>query len=235
MKDLFSWGNAMNDPRTGKFAAKYLDPGSRMGEILFGLIMTLTFTLGAGMVIQEEGREGARAMLIAILGCNLAWGVIDGIFYVLGQMFERGRMLRLRLKIRGTGSQDEARALVGDELDELLTRVTDEGQRRSLYDTIVQRMRSDPMPLNRLRKEEVFGGIAAGWLVFACSFPAVLPFFFIDDPQLAVRVSNVLLLALMFFVGYRFARDTMAKPWLTGAVFLLVGIVLVAATIALGG
>ena len=225
----------MNAPRRERFAARHLDPGSRMGEILFGLIMTLTFTLGAGMVIEEEGREGAREMLIAILGCNLAWGVIDGIFYVLGQVFERGRMLRLRLKVRESGSADDARTLVADELDELLTRVTEEGQRRSLYDTIVQRMRTEPLPFNRLRKDDVLGGLAAGWLVFACSIPAVLPFTFLDDPRLALRVSNVLLLLLMFYVGYRFARDTMAKPWLTGTAFLLVGVVLVLATIALGG
>ncbi|HEX7374853.1 MAG TPA: hypothetical protein VF277_07755, partial [Steroidobacteraceae bacterium] len=74
-----------------------------------------------------------------------------------------------------------------------------------------------------------------GWLVFACSFPAVLPFFFIHDLQLAVRVSNLLLLALLFFVGYRFAKDTMARPILSGLTFLGVGIVLVVATIALGG
>ncbi len=99
----------MTSPAGETFTARYLDPGSRMGEILFGLIMTLTFTLGAGLVM-EEGRAGAREMLIAILGCNLAWGVIDGIFYALGQMFERGRMLRLRLKVRETGSPDDARA-----------------------------------------------------------------------------------------------------------------------------
>lgn len=225
----------MTMPGRESFVARYLDPGSRMGEILFGLIMTLTFTLGAGLVMEEEGREGAREMLIAILGCNLAWGVIDGIFYALGQMFERGRMLRLRLKVRETGSPDDARALVAGELDDLLSRVTEDGQRRSLYDTIVQRLRSEPIPLNRVRKDDVLGGLVAGLLVFACSFPAVLPFFFIDDPRLALRVSNVLLLILLFYVGYRFARDTMAKPWLTGAVFLLVGMVLVAATIALGG
>lgn len=225
----------MNAPRRERFAARHLDPGSRMGEVLFGLIMTLTFTLGAGMVIEEEGSEGVREMLIAILGCNLAWGVIDGIFYVLGRLFERGRMLRLRLKAREAGSADEARALVADELDELIWRVTDEEQRRSLYDTIVRRMRTDPLPFNRLRKDDVLGGLAAGWLVFACSVPAVLPFLFLNDPRLALRVSNVLLLLLLFFVGYRFAKDTMARPVLTGAAFLLVGLVLVVVTIALGG
>ena len=60
------------------FATQHLDPGSHMGEALFGLIMTLTFTLGADLVIQEEGREATRQMLIGILGCNLAWGIIDG-------------------------------------------------------------------------------------------------------------------------------------------------------------
>jgi len=225
----------MSETHRETFAARWLDPGSRMGEILFGLIMTLTFTLGAGLVIQEEGREGAREMLIAILGCNLAWGVIDGIFYVLGQLFERGRLLRVRLKVHDTMSDEAARALVANEFDDMLDAALDPGQRRPLYDSIVRRLRGEPMPLNRLRKEDVLGGIAAGWLVFACSFPAVLPFFFIHDLQLAVRVSNVLLLALLFFVGYRFAKDTMARPLLTGLVFLGVGVVLVVATIALGG
>lgn len=127
------------------------------------------------------------------------------------------------------------RALVASELDDLLSRVTEDGQRRSLYDTIVQRLRSEPISLNHVRKEDVLGGLVAGLLVFAWSFPAVLPFFFIDEPRLALPVSNGLLLLLLFYVGYRFACDTMAKPWLTGVVFLLVGIVLVAATIALGG
>ena len=70
----------MSDPlRSGK---RVLDPIERLSEILFGLIMTLTFTLGAGLTIQEEGREGARQLLIATIGCNIAWGVIDGVFYV---------------------------------------------------------------------------------------------------------------------------------------------------------
>jgi len=57
---------------TSSFVNKYLDPASTMGEVLFGLIMTLTFTLGAGLTIQEEGREGARQLLIATIGCNIS-------------------------------------------------------------------------------------------------------------------------------------------------------------------
>lgn len=207
-----------------------------MGEILFGLIMTLTFTLGAGLMLEEEGREGARQLLIATAGCNLAWGIIDGVFYVLGQLFERGRLRRLAIDVRASSADADARRLVGEELDPLLVRVTEEPFRAGLYDSIVQRIRAIEIPPPvRVRKDDVLGGLASGWLVFACSFPAALPFLFIDDPRLALRVSNAVLLALLFIVGYRAARHTTARPWLTGFVFVLAGLLLVVAAIALGG
>jgi VIT1/CCC1 family predicted Fe2+/Mn2+ transporter len=86
-----------------------------------------------------------------------------------------------------------------------------------------------------VRREDLLGGLAAGWLVFACSFPAVLPFLFLDDPRLALRVSNAILLGLLFFVGWRAARHTLVRPWIAGIVFLLVGVLLVAVAIPLGG
>jgi hypothetical protein len=218
------------------FTAKYLDPGSVMGELLFGLIMTLTFTLGAGLVIEEEGRAGAREMLIGILGCNLAWGIIDGVLYVLGQVFERGRVRRLVSRIRASGSGDEAHALIGGELDPMLVPVTPDAVRRELYATMVAGARASTLEPNRVRREDLMGGLAAGLLVFACSFPAVLPFALLDDPGLALRISNAILIALLFYVGHRHAREhTLAKPWLTGLVFALMGVFLVAIAIPLGG
>jgi hypothetical protein len=224
----------MNDTRRRSFATKYLDPGSHMGEVLFGLIMTLSFTLAAGIVIQEEGRVGARSMLVGILGCNLAWGVIDGVLYVLGQAFERGRVRRIGSNLRQAKSELEARQMVAAEFDDMLVPVADEPARQSLYQSIVEHVRSTPATPNRLRREDLLGGLAAGWLVFSCSFPAVLPFLLLDDPRLALRVSNAMLLGLLFSVGWRAARHTLAKPWLAGLTFLLVGVLLVAVAIPLG-
>ena len=225
----------MADPRRSSFATRHLDPASHMGEILFGLIMTLTFTLAAGIVIQEEGREGAREMLIGILGCNLAWGIIDGVLYVLGQVFERGRIRRVGFHLRQATSDEDARRMVAGELDELLEPMTDEPARRSLYDSIVERVRRVPAAPNPVTREDVLGALAAGWVVFACSFPAVLPFLFLDDPRLALRVSNAILIGLLFFVGWRAARHTLARPWVAGLAFMLVGVLLVALAIPLGG
>ena len=79
---------------------RYLDPATSLGEMLFGLIMTLTFTLGAGIIIEDEGREGARQLLIAVIGCNIAWGIIDGALYLVGPAVRSRQLRRLGLAVR---------------------------------------------------------------------------------------------------------------------------------------
>ena len=64
-----------------------LDPVSRASEILFGLIMVLTFTLS--LAATEAGRADVRAVLIGMLGCNLAWAIIDAVMYLMGTSGER--------------------------------------------------------------------------------------------------------------------------------------------------
>jgi hypothetical protein len=217
------------------FATQHLDPGSHIGEALFGLIMTLTFTLGADLVIQEQGREGARLMMLGILGCNLAWGLIDGVLYVLDRAFERGRMLRIGHEVRSAPNLLRARQLVADELDELLVPLADARQRDSLYAAIVERVKAEPIVPRPVTRNDLLGGLESGLLVFACSFPAVLPFLMFDDPQLALRVSNATLLALLYYLGHRHARHTLTQPWIAGLVFLLAGLFLVAVALRLGG
>jgi len=59
-----------------------------MSEVLFGLIMVLTFT--GSLSVAEAGRDEVRTMLIGALGCNLAWGIIDAVLYLMGSLAERG-------------------------------------------------------------------------------------------------------------------------------------------------
>jgi hypothetical protein len=88
-----------------------LDPGERLGELLFGLIMVLTFTLGAGI---ERGidRAETRELLVAALGCNTAWGIIDAALFLMGRLSERGRLHRLARRIQTAPSDASALALV---------------------------------------------------------------------------------------------------------------------------
>lgn len=216
------------------FLGKYLDANTRMGELLFGLIMTLTFTLGAGVVITEEGREGVRQLLIATIGCNVAWGIIDAALYVLGQAFERGRINRLAEAVKAAGTDEASVSIVSAELDQYFEAITSPEERRSLYLRIVERARAR-VPLRGLTKADFQGAALVFVFVFIASLPAALPFLLFDDLWTALRTSNAFLLLMLFFVGYGAARHTIAKPWLVGAIFLAIGVALVAAAIALGG
>ena len=213
---------------------KYLEPGESLAEILFGLIMTLTFTLGAGLLV-EEGPQAVRQLLVATVGCNIAWGIIDGALYVVGQIFERGRMARLGDMIRRADTEDAAAAIVEQELDELVGVTVDEGDRADLYRRMARHVRASAPRLPRVIHADLYGAIAVFWLVFFFSIPAALPFLFIDNAWMALRVSNGILICLLFVVGYRWAQYTALRPWRTGLTLLVGGVAMVAIAITLGG
>jgi hypothetical protein len=50
-----------------RFTQRHLDPASRAGEILFGLIMVLAATLTAGLKVSE-GKAGVRQLLLPFTG-----------------------------------------------------------------------------------------------------------------------------------------------------------------------
>src|SRR5262245_61196242 len=70
---------------------RVLDPIDRISEVLFGLIMVLTFT--GSLSVAEAGRAEVREMLVGALGCNLAWGIIDALLYLMGGLAEKARGL----------------------------------------------------------------------------------------------------------------------------------------------
>src|SRR5262245_30431157 len=91
-----------------------LDPIERVSEVLFGLIMVLTFT--GSLSVATAGHAEVREMLVGALGCNLAWGVIDALLYLMGVLAEKGRGLTVWHAVRaapdpGAGQRTIAAAL----------------------------------------------------------------------------------------------------------------------------
>ncbi len=83
----------MSTRRRASFFERYLDPTERLDEMLFALIMVLSITLGVGMAADEDTR--ASRVVWAIVGCNLAWGLIDGCMHIVTQLFNRSSRARL--------------------------------------------------------------------------------------------------------------------------------------------
>jgi VIT1/CCC1 family predicted Fe2+/Mn2+ transporter len=71
--------------------------------------------------------------------------------------------------------------------------------------------------------------------VFAVTFPVAIPFIFMAEVARAMRVSNAVAIVLLFLCGYAYSRVVGSRPWLTGLAMVVLGLVLVGITIALGG
>jgi VIT family len=225
----------MNKEPRSSLMSRYLDPASSLGEIMFGLIMTLTFTLGAGIIIEDEGKEGARDLLIALIGCNIAWGVIDAAMYLMTELFTRGKRRRVAEAVRSAADERGGVAVVANELDQYFEDVAGDAERQALYTRVAAKVRTADIKPNRLTGADFMGAFTSFWLVVIASLPAAIPFLIWDDARFALRVSNGILLLFLFFCGYNWARYTLGNPWTAGLIFLAGGFGLVAMAIALGG
>ena len=193
--------------------------------------MVLTFT--GSLSVSEAGRDDVRTMLIGAVGCNLAWGIIDGILYLMGCLAEKGRG-RLALRAARTSDDPEgAHRLIADALPPAIASVMQAGE----LETIRQRLKELPEPpaLAHLDRRDWFGGLGVFLLVFVCTFPVVIPFLFMHNAVPALRVSNAIATAMLFLTGFAFGRLSGHSPWLFGISMVFLGMILVGMTIALGG
>src|SRR5262245_37158405 len=85
---------------------RVLDPVDRVSEILFGLIMALTFT--GTLSAATAGREDIKILLIGMIGCNLAWGVVDAVMFLMSTLAERGHNLLTLRAVHAAPSPDAA-------------------------------------------------------------------------------------------------------------------------------
>lgn len=222
------------DEANEAFLDRYLEPADRLNEVLFGLIMVLTFTLTAGIAIGD-GPDAARELLIATIGCNLAWGVIDGAMYVMGSLMERSRREREIDRVRRAPDAATAFGVIARYMEGTLAEFETPKERERLFRTIREAARRAPPERMRLRLEDLQGGVASFFLVVLTTIPAALPFLFIEPAHRALRVSNFLMVGLLFLVGLQWGRFAYVNRWVAAFVFLAVGLALVGLAIALGG
>jgi len=210
---------------------RVLEPSDRISEVLFGLIMVLTFT--GSLSVAETGREDIRTMLVGALGCNLAWGIIDAVFYLMGSLAEKGRDLAIFRAVRTVADPREAQLLIAAALPSVIASVV----RPPEFDAMHRRLQLLPEPPGPARLDGTDWRGAGGvfLLVFLSTFPVAVPFIVMQDTMAAMRASNAVAVAMLFVAGAAYGRVVGRSPWVLGAVMVALGAVLVALTIALGG
>lgn len=220
----------MTDDLDGSRSSRVLDPIDRISEVLFGLFMVLTFT--GTLSVLDSGRDEVRSMLIAAIGCNIAWGFVDGVMYVLRNLVARGRNARLAIAVRNA-QPAQAHRLIGHEIGPIASAFGPADLER-LRQWVVEQP-PQAIPAVAVTRLDLRGAVAVFLLVFLSTFPVVLPFVFIPDPGLAKRVSAAVAIAMLFACGYSWGRYAGLKAWRTGLVMVLLGLAVEAVVIALGG
>jgi VIT1/CCC1 family predicted Fe2+/Mn2+ transporter len=207
-----------------------LDPVERLSEILFGLIMALTFT---GTIHTAGGdREEIRALLVGAIGCNIAWGIVDAVMYLMNGLVTRNRALRSLREVRRAATKDEAAAILSETLPEGVTKLMSPHDFESLRGWLARlpEQRPSAPTLRDLR-----GAAGVFLLVTVSTFPVVVPFLVVHDPVSALRLSHAVALTMLFLIGWALGRHAGMRPWLTGVSMLGIGVVLALLAIALGG
>jgi VIT1/CCC1 family predicted Fe2+/Mn2+ transporter len=206
-----------------------LDPIERVSEMIFGLIMAVTIV--GSLSIATAGQNETRTVMMAALGCNLAWGLVDAVMYLVRTLTERRRNLRLA-KQAIAADADTAHRLIMAALPEHVAAITGrpelEGMRRKLIDR-------PPAPRG-LGREDYLAAVGIFLLVVGATFPVVIPFLATSDLALAMQLSRAITLAMLFAAGLVLGRHAgHAHPVRTGLLMLLLGAALIAAVKALGG
>ena len=208
-----------------------LQPIERLSEILFGLIMVLTFTGSLSVATADRGE--VRLMLIGALGCNLAWGIIDAIMYLMSCLNEHGMSIRAALAVRGARTQEEAHAVIRENVPGVVA--------AELTPELMERIRHRVAGIDIkhearwFTRDDIRGAAGVFLMVVVATLPVVMPFLFVSDVARAMRLSNTVAIIMLALIGYFFGKASGISPWLTSLAMVVVGAVLVALTIALGG
>src|SRR5688500_512720 len=124
--------------------------------------MVLTCT--GSLSVAEAGREDVRTMLIAALGCNIAWGIIDGVLYLMGCLADAGRHLAMQRHVRQTDDPQHAEERILNALPPPIAGVIEPAELQAFS----QRLKDlpAPPPRPRLTARDWLGALGVFLLVF---------------------------------------------------------------------
>ena len=215
-----------------KFIRRHLEPSTRLGEVLFGLIMALGIT---GAVRFGLAKANNRELFIAVLGCNIAWGIVDGVMFAMLALFERARKTRIVDAVRIAPTDEAALDGIHKELGTRLESLLTPAERGQVYRWVLDLARRSEREHPRIQRADILGGLAVGLVILLATLPIVVPFLLFSNPTIAVQVSNTITLIMMFGIGWWWGRMVGTNPLHIGAGVAGIGLILVLITIALDG
>ncbi len=226
--------------RLRAWVTTYLGAEDILLEIIFGVLIVMTFTMAfkaadLANVPVSILSTSVNGLFVAAIGCTIAWGIIDAIITVMTNVAGRGRRVRLIEQIQGATSDAEAEAIVSGALEGELPGIIGESEREELYRHIAIKARDvDPQPIG-VRRDDIYAAIGVILCAVLATLPVVVPLLFVDDPTWSIRISNIIGVVMLYFVGYQWAKYAGGKRAKTGLLLAAIGLIMMAIAIPLGG
>jgi len=224
------------------FLESLIDPIDWLSETTFSLLIFLSFTLAfwlgglSGALPMSISPGEVNEFLLAALGASLAWGIIDGILYLLFTVFEQGGRRRLLEDVQAAMTDEEALEIIAEDMDYLLEPIIDGEEREALYERILPYLQKGKPQGIGLKREDITVLLGHAVVAILAVIPSAIPFLVLrNDFALALRISTIVSFVMLFIAGFRWGRYTGVSPWKTGLLLTSVMAVIVVLIVLLGG
>ncbi|MGO4328043.1 hypothetical protein AB4Z48_16210 [Cupriavidus sp. 2TAF22] len=208
-----------------------LDVVDRVSEMCFGLFMALTF-VGA-VSTTTAGQDAGQTMLRTALGCNLAWGLVDAVMFLVRTLVNRGRRLGLVLAVRHAPDPVQGVQVIRNTLPKLMKTLVADAELEAIRSRLVASATVPNRPA--LDAQDLLGAVRIFCIVVLSTFPVALPFVLLDDVAQALILSRLLTLVMLFGGGAALGHYARFGALRTGLGMMALGVALTMAIIALGG
>jgi hypothetical protein len=219
-----------------------IDPIDWLSETTFSLLIFLSYTMAfwlgglSGVLPLSVSSNEVNELLIAALVSSLAWGMIDGILYVVFVVFERDGRLRLLEEVQAAKTNQEALQILAEDMDYLLEPIIDGEERKAVYENLLPYFQKSKPHNIGLKREDI--NVLLGHMVVAilAVIPSAIPFLVLrNDFTLALRISTIVSFVMLFIAGFRWGSYTGVSPWKTGLLLTSAASVVVGIILLLGG
>ena len=222
-----------------RFLSAYLDPISRLQELIYGVLIVMTFTMAFKAVGTHDdvtvGAQEVSQMFLAAFGCTVAWGFIDGVMSVLTNLASRGQANRMVRAVQAAPDHDAALAAIAGELDDTLDPITSDEERQRIYAGVLVQVKDNTLQPVGVERDDIYGAIGLVIISIIATLPVLVPLLFVRDPNFAIRLSNIIAIVMLFAAGFYYGKAVGTRPLINGLTVAGIGVIMVLVAIPLGG
>ena len=205
-------------------------------EMLSGVIMVLVMIGYLKWSLVQEGFEFQKIMMLVPLGCNAAWGTIDGIMYVLINLRERGKKSKIISLVKSAKDQNDALDIIKNEYSSGFMDLLNKETQMNIYQELLKSLTSETIEKPKgIFKKDLRIVLETFLIVTLTGVPLVIPFILSNDIWLAIRVSHIIGLVMLFCIGYWWAKLASRHKVRSAVALTVLGVLIVGITELLHG